>query len=524
MAISEATGGWTDGGLSCYFHDAHATTHSYLDATSWGRDTGNCEQALIGVTMNSMLHYDSLVWASSGNFGGNYIKVWSNLTTRQNGEAGLPKGCNSCASGQGCCCCNCSGWDCYWHNTYGHWNTNVYTNKNTTALYHQSAFLNNWTGTGTYNLPDDRKILPPTGLSATWPSNWSGSISATITNWSSNSNIGGTPTTYPNAKIWNFAIELLNSSGTKLAHQLFKTGETKSVSTADLKNGWYTANALVGSSAASSSKYTLQGGQTYKFRVIANNNMNQQQSTTSGNFVYDIPTPTVQIDSFLYDKTAKSNQLTFTWSKAESALAEKITYTVQQNGVTVASGTLVENTNGAAKSGTTTVTGIPTGEYTTVTVINAARDGSQTKSKSVSDYSPVAAAAFLGFDWDDVRRVCTIRAEAPGAANCRIQAGYAANTYDIGNQLTPGEVGTLVVSELNHGSGQVMYLQAVPEATNGHQFINEIAKISVPIPNPILGVRTGTDKKQYIVDIIEHKAGGTVTPKWKNGDRIVKKV
>lgn len=523
MAISEATGGWTDGGLSCYFHDAHADIHSYLDAVAWGRDTGNCEQSVLTVTMNAMLHYDSLVWASSGDFNGNYINVWNNRENKTGGNYPLTKGCNGCASGQGCCCCNCSGWTVYVHDRHGHWKPTLIGDKNTTSISHRSAFLNEWTGTATYNLPNDRRVLPPTGLSASWPSNWSGTISASISAWSSNSNIGGTPTSYPNAKIWNWEIQLLKSDGTYLAHQLFKTGETKSVSTSDLKTGWYTANALSGTTAANNSKYTLQGGQTYKFKVVANNNMNQQQTSTSGNFVYDIPTPTVSIDSFLYDKTAKSNQLTFTYAKAESALDERITYTVKQNGVTVASGTLVSNTNGAAKQGTITITGIPTGEYTTLTVTNTANDNSQSKSASASDYSPVAAAAFLGFDWDDVRRVCTIRAEAPGAANCRIQAGYSANTYNIGNQLTPGEVGTLVVRDLNHGTGQVMYLQAVPEATNGHQFVNEIAKISVPIPNPILGVRTGTDKKQYIVDIIEHKSGGTVTTKWQNGDRIVKK-
>lgn len=399
----------------------------------------------------------------------------------------------------------------------------MYTNSSTTSISHQSAFLNEWTGIGTYNLPNNLRILPPTGLSVTWPSTWSGSASSSISSWSSNSNIGGTPTSYGNAKYWNVAIDLLDKNGNYLAHQCFQQNETKSKTFTNLVNGWYTASALSGSTAANNSKYTLTGGTTYKFRVVYNNNMNQQVSATSGNFVYDIPTPKVTIDSFLYDKSAKSNKLTFTWSKAVSGLSEKITYQIVQNGTVVKSGTLVADTGGSAKSGTTTVEGIPTGEYTTVRVINAALDGSQTKTGTASDYSPVAAAAFLGFDWDDVRRTCTIRAEAPGAANCRIQAGYSANVYDIGNKLTPGEIGTLVVKDLNHGTGQVMYLQAVPEATNGHQFVNEIAKISVPIPNPILGIRTAADKKQYIVDIIEHKSGGTVTPKWQNGDRIVKK-
>lgn len=522
MALSEATGGWTDNGLSCYFGDAHADIHSYLDGCTWGRDTGNCEQSKLNITMNALLHYDSLVWASHNNpnFGGNNIKVWTNCQTQQ-ASRDLPKGGSSCSGATGCCWCHCGGWWCYWSDNGGHWNTTVIGNKDTAAVYHQSSFLSEWTGTGTYNLPNNLRVLPPTGISASFPTNFLGSVSSSISSWSSNSNIGGTPTSYPNAKYWNVALDLLDENGSYLAHQCLKVDENKSASWSDIKSGFYTASALVGSAAANSSKYTLQGGKKYKLRVIWNNNMNQQVSSTSSAILFDIPTPTVTITSDVYDPNNPGHsKLTFSWSKAASGANENVTYKVVQNGVTISSGTLAANTNGAAKSGTKTVT-VASGEYTTVTVTNTmVGDSSMTKSASASHYSPVANAAFIGYQWDELRHICVITATAEGAANTRIYAGYTANGTDIGNKLTPGTTGTITVTNPNHGTGQIIYLKAIPEATNGHQYTDKQANLAIAIPNPIIGIlnpKTGNpNKKQYIVDIVEKKANGTITPKWQN--------
>lgn len=343
-------------------------------------------------------------------------------------------------------------------------------------------------------------------------------------------NIGGTPTSYPGASYWNWEIDLLDENGSYLAHKCFNTGETKSCSFGSLNSGWYTAAALSGSSAANTTPYTIQSGKKYKVRVYAQNNMNQRLTVDSGWFISSPPKPTISITSTVYDPTTKKTNLCFDWSLAKSGLTpETVTWNAKlPDGTSVSSGTLATIPDGAAKSGSKCIQ-VPTGDQITVTVTNTAGPTGNTMSESASAsaYSPVANAAFLGFDWDELRRTCVIRAEAPGAANCRIQAGYSANNYNIGDKLTTGQVGTLTVKDLNHGSGQIMYLQAVPEASNGHQFTNEIAKISVPIPNPILGVRvpscgSGLDK-EYVVDIVEQKKNCSVTKQWQNGDRVVKK-
>lgn len=375
---------------------------------------------------------------------------------------------------------------------------------------------NQYVGTASVSLPTNMRVLSPTSLSVSYPKDFNDKISTALGSWSDNPNIGGTPTTYPKAKVWNFALELLDADNNYLAHQLLNTKEVKEASWDNLKDGFYTAEALVGTVAAQGSKYTLKGGYKYKLRVIANNNMNKQIYKTSSPILFDIPTPTVEIDSFIYDPNNRNHaNLTFSWAKSESGSDEVITYEVIQNGEVIESGTLVEHTDGKAQSGTHTVT-VPSGEYTTVVVTNKLVDGTMSKSASVKDYAPLASAAFLGYEWDELRHICKVTATAPGSANTRLRVGYKPNSYDLGNTLTQGNVGTITITNPDHGTGQILYLEAIPEATNGFQFTSHAAKLAIAIPNPILGVTDAGSKKQYVVDIIEHKTDDSVTPKWQN--------
>lgn len=135
-----------------------------------------------------------------------------------------------------------------------------------------------------------------------------------------------------------------------------------------------------------------------------------------------------------------------------------------------------------------------------------------------------ANASFTSIVWDDLRRTCTITAKATGAAQMRIAAGYAPNSFTIADQTTAGDTGTLVIKDLNHGPGKYLYLYAVPLAADNSKFSEQEILRTEPIPNPILGVKTpacGSGKAQeYIVDIIEHKANNTCTPRWQTGDRV----
>lgn len=377
-----------------------------------------------------------------------------------------------------------------------------------------------------YWLPANLRITPPQGLSVSFPTSVAGTTSVSISGWGEASNMTGTPTNYPYASYWNFALDLLDKNKNYLAHITKNTGESRYCSFYGF--GYYTASALQYSTAANNSTITRKYNTAYYLRAYAQNSFNERVSTDSG-IIYSPPkSPSVTINSILYQPSKKNCIMNFSWSKPsdESDYKETVSYKVtRSDGTVITDWTSLGTTYGGSLSGSKTVDNLKSGEVYTVEVRVKSTAGTSTDSDTY--VAPVANAAFLGFDWDELRRTVTVRAEAPGAANCRIQAGDAPNNYNLGNKLTSGEIGTIVLKDLPHGDGQALYLQAVPEASNGYQYTNEIAKVTVPVPNPILGVLTppcgSPEKQQYIVDIVEKKADCSVTPKWQVGDRVVVK-
>lgn len=483
----------------------------------WQRDTSNCEYAKPKVDVKMKSTWSRLGWATASGS----VRL-ATQCDYWDGNSGVK---DWTGGKQGQCPPNPVTYGTVTHSgVTGH----VRAGTNTLGFWFiwghtPSSYEWQWLDKHEYTLPTNMKVLPPEGLSVSFPSTLGGTTSASITKWSANTNIGGTPTSYPNAKYWNWALDLLDTSGNYLAHKCLNRYETKSASWSGDSN-FYTASTLYPSSYYSTTKNT-----GYKLRVVVNNNMNQQLTQTSSTIYTSPPKPTVTITSCVYNPATKSCQLSFNWSKPSDggALTETIKYDLYDAaGNYYKSGeTLATTSTGAAKSGTITVTGLPSGEQYTVKVTVSTSKGSAYDTDST--HAPVANAAFLGFDWDELRRTVVIRAEAPGAANCRIQAGDKPNNYNLGNKLTTGEIGTITLKDLPHGDGQTLYLQAVPEASDGYQYTNEIAKVTVPVPNPILGVLTPScdspEEQRYIVDIVEKKADCTVTPKWQVGDRVVEK-
>lgn len=377
-----------------------------------------------------------------------------------------------------------------------------------------------------YFLPARLRITAPQGLSVSFPSSIDGTTSVSLSGWGEASNMTGTPTSYPKASYWNFALDLLDKSKNYLAHITKNTGERKYTNFYGF--GYYTASALQYSSAANNSTITRKYNTKYYLRAYAQNSFNERVSTDSG-VIYSPPkSPNVTINSILYQPATKDCIMNFSWSKPtdESDYQETVSYRViSSDGTVIKAWTSLGTTYGGALSGDVTVDNLKSGEVYTVEVRVKSTAGTSTDSDSY--VAPVANAAFLGFDWDELRRTITVRAEAPGAANCRIQAGDQPNNYNLGDKLTSGEVGTITLKDLPHGDGQALYLQAIPEASNGYQYTNEIAKVTVPVPNPILGVLTppcdSGGEQRYIVDMVEKKADCSVTPKWQVGDRVAMK-
>lgn len=512
MALKTCTKSSLDGyWVQCDRNPAYVNETININSVTWGRDTTDCTRAILTYNIGVVEQFTQINWNNPSGA----LRVGAKLSSNINNNSAYTnhtKGGNVCTNtgksysytGNLTCKINASSGD-----------------PVVDALCDNGAGVNysyhpncTWVRTAAY------KITPPTGLTVTWPSNLTDNFTASITAWSANSNIGGTPTSYPNHLSYNWRVILQDKNGNYIQEKTFNSGETKNptlqINSANLKkNG------------------------AYKIQVICYNNMNQSVSATSGIYYTDPPCPVLTIDSCVYDPATKKCKLTFRYSKGQDAggRTEQLRYDVWDEGQAskpiingLSNVEILKVSDGSAKSGTITLTNIPTGTRVSVALEIATNDNNYGTEKcrvTGTIYAPVADAAFISFVWDDVRRTCTITATAPGAKQTRISAGYASNNYNVSTKLTAGETGTLVVKDLNHGTGQVLYLEAMPEAVDNHQYKDEVAKISIPIPNPILGIKTypcGTGQPQeYIVDIIEHKTNNTCTPRWQNGDRVVKK-
>lgn len=124
--------------------------------------------------------------------------------------------------------------------------------------------------------------------------------------------------------------------------------------------------------------------------------------------------------------------------------------------------------------------------------------------------------------WNDTRTTISITASAENASAITINAGYLPGGSDILGLTNPGTSSTLELSDLNHGSNQMLYISVIPiDAENNEH--PELATYAVyPIPNPIIGVIKTCDETKYIVDIVEKKRGATnCSERWKNGQRVV---
>lgn len=246
------------------------------------------------------------------------------------------------------------------------------------------------------------------------------------------------------------------------------------------------------------------------------------------------PAIAITITSTSIEPTWDKARVVFNYSKAASTTpnGERLQYDVYDStdSTFISQNNILETVvGGGAISGQEVVSNLPLGHSITITLKLTLSDSSYATAVSnisANTYTPVSQAVFDSIVWDETRRKCSITATASSSSGVVISAGYSPNNYTIASLNSPNESGTLVLSDLNHGSGQILYLKAVPQSYNGHTYEQQAAYTSIPIPNPILGVaqpKCGDGDPQYIIDIVEHKTDGTCTPRWQNGDRLVKK-
>lgn len=119
-----------------------------------------------------------------------------------------------------------------------------------------------------YTLNNNYKILPPTGLTATLDEGKNIIVRShcSLTSWSANTNIKGTPYTGDGGRDWNFKAEL-REGNTVIASQTFNTGETKTASVTFDRNS-----------------NPLRVGHTYYVRWTASNDYQQTVYTDTPTF------------------------------------------------------------------------------------------------------------------------------------------------------------------------------------------------------------------------------------------------
>lgn len=238
-----------------------------------------------------------------------------------------------------------------------------------------------------------------------------------------------------------------------------------------------------------------------------------------------LATPNITVTSLSFDTTSVTSSVTFSWYKASDGIEETelIRYDVYDDaGKYYAQAVELGKTRGEFASGTVTVNNITPGIKIHISVY-VSTDTLNSSAIEVA-YTPTGKATFSTYTWNDTRTSCAIKATAPGAKYLRINAGSAPNLSDIGTILAVGANGTLTVSNLDHGSNQALYLSAIPETSDGHQYGESATYSQILVPNPIIGIykdKCGGNDDLYIVDIIEKKKGETTcTARWQNGQRV----
>lgn len=239
-----------------------------------------------------------------------------------------------------------------------------------------------------------------------------------------------------------------------------------------------------------------------------------------------LATPNITVTSTNYNSTTGKSSVAFSWYKASDGATETelIRYDVYDaTGKYYAQAVELGKTVGDFASGTVTVNNIDTGVKVSISVYVST--DTQNSSATETFYSPTGGATFSTYTWNDTRTSCEIKATAPGAKYLRITAGTTPDGKEAGEILAAGANGILTVSNLDHGNGQALYLSAIPEASDGHQYGESATYSQILVPNPILGVykdKCGGNDDLYIVDIIEKKKGETTcTARWQNGKRVV---
>lgn len=344
-------------------------------------------------------------------------------------------------------------------------------------------------------LGDSYTITPPQNLQVTFPDKIDGEISYSIASWSMNPNITGVPfspvgengdISYNN---WNWKVEVLDKNGIAVT--------SKTYSLAPTLTGTLTADTE-----------GLLPNSSYTMRVTASNSMQAATAVTSP--VIDVPPLAPFINHYEVKPWSGYYYVDFNYAQSSSGDGEVVRLTMDYNGnVTI----LGDTSYGNDINGTASVNYL--GAAQKVSVVFTASSTHGESSTTVTFYTP-AIPPTITTAWDETRKCVTISATSENITDFNITAGYMRGGTSLADQT---EGNSLELCDLDHGNGEVLYVTATPKLPD-HTYDDYATTMTIPILNPILGLSKTCDKTLNIVDIVEVKDDGTVTPQWQTGERV----
>lgn len=345
-----------------------------------------------------------------------------------------------------------------------------------------------------------RDATPSLGLKLTSPSALTGSFGASVTSW------GG-------AEGGTFTFQLINPNG--------YVEDVKQISTSSLSSGAVYFSNQKDRNAA------------YKIRVSATNGSIVEYKT-SGTYYSAPPSPYTYIESIFYDKTTNSAVITVGWAKPADGGGRNLYFSAETDFTSSPAPANTEkkaqvfNVQGAAQSGTVSITGLAPGYdvnfLTFIQVNGSAIYGYDINAQPIA--LPSAPLTFEKLEWNDTRDTLSVTVGNMTSTYASIYARYSPDISYKSRVLTKtsnsNPTATWTLSGLEHGNGEKLYLKAWTRDYNNIRPVNEsFVATTIPIPNPILGLAKTCESSKKIIDIRENE-GTSLSSPWITGPRVVK--
>lgn len=342
-----------------------------------------------------------------------------------------------------------------------------------------------------FELSDDFTITPPQNLQVTFPTEMNGEINASIDAWSKNPNITGQ--VMAEGENWNWLVEVITPTNDIVTRKEFNI------------------NSLTASLAADTTG--LKPNQSYRVRVTAANEYQSSTSVTSP-AIAALPLAPIIRRITLTQEDNETTTATVDWAKPQSGDGSMEIIGIQATGHTEKV-EVAQVSDGSSMTGTFNIPNLPPAIEVEIVVSNMTTAGIVNTKQTI--YTIPAKTTITGV-WDDVRRCITVSATSTNVSSFNMAMGYARGDDSLGAQ---DGASMLKACDLDHGTGQLIYVSAIPVIPN-HTYDGYTATATLVIPNPILGLSKTCGETLNVVDIVETKKGGVMTPRWQTGDRVVK--